>query len=451
MARHSLSVHAPQGHVGTLAFESAQDRYEFAYHPDWLASVHAFPLSPHIPLTAQPSASGVIARFLQNLLPEGRALDVASAFHQISKNNIFGLVNLLGREPVGALSFLPEDRGAREAVAPDSRRPISDEELSERIRERDRIPFPVWDGKVRLSVAGFQDKLQVLLDGDRINLVEAPLASTHILKPEAHNPATPFMVANEHFCMTLAARMGLPVAPVRIRRIPEPILLVKRFDRVVALGPDRQLVASVHRLHVIDACQALDMPAALKYERNMGSTEHVRHIRDGASFEKLFALAGAFENPAVARRFLLRWAILQLLIGNSDAHGKNLSFFVRDSGLSPADLYDLVCVHAYGKAIEQDMAMGYGEEFRCDAVTAYDFADFAHRTGMPARLVMRELTLMAQQAQKLAHGLASDAVYTSAERELVSTIAQFVVDQAARLLKIAPDVPKVDPGLLRSG
>ena len=448
MARHSLSVRAPQGHVGTLVFESAQDHYEFSYDPDWLTELHAFPLSPHIPLARSPSASGVIARFLQNLLPEGRALDVASAFHQISKNNIFGLVNLLGREPVGALSFLPVEGGAREDVAQVARRPISDAELNDRIRARDRVPFPVWDGKVRLSVAGFQDKLQVLLDGDRINLVEAPLASTHILKPEAHNPATPFMVANEHFCMTLAARMGLPVAPVRIRRIPEPILLIKRFDRVVELAPDGQHVATVHRLHVIDACQALDMPAALKYERNMGSTVHVRHIRDGVSFEKLFALANAFENPAIARRFFLRWAILQLLIGNSDAHGKNLSFFVHGSGLSPANLYDLVCVHAYGKAIGQDMAMGYGEEFRCDAVTPHDLADFAHRTGMPARLVMRELTLMAQQAQKLAIGLASDEVYTNAERELVLIIARFVVDQAARLLRIAPEVPKVDPSLL---
>lgn len=448
MARHALSVIAPQGHVGTLAFESTEDRYEFVYDPGWPGAVRAFPLSPHIPLAGPPAASGVVARFLQNLLPEGRALDVASSFHHISKSNVFGLINLLGREPVGALSFLPEGVVAEKAVVPALRRPITDAELSKRIRMRDSVPFPVWDGTVRLSVAGFQDKLQVLLEGDRISLVEAPLASTHILKPESHNPATPFMVANEHFCMTLASRMGLPVAPVHIRRIPEPVLLIERFDRTVEREQDGQTAISVHRRHIIDACQALDMPVALKYERNMGSTEHVRHIRDGVSFEKLLMLAKDFENPAIARQFFLRWAILQLLIGNSDAHGKNLSFFLSGAGLAPANLYDLVCVHTYGPAVEQEMAMGYGDEFRCDAVAAFDLADFAHRTALPATLVARELASMARQASKLAPGLAQDSVYTQDERARVQDIAAFVVAQAERLIRIAPEVSKVDPELL---
>ncbi len=448
MARHVLSAIAPQGRVGSLAFESTEDRYEFAYDPGWQGSAQAFPLSPHIPLTGPPAASGVVARFLQNLLPEGRALDVASSFHRVSKNNIFGLVNLLGREPVGALSFLPENAGAKQAAASELRRLISDSELSRRIRERDSIPFPVWDGKVRLSVAGYQDKLQVLIEAEQISLVEAPLASTHILKPESPNPATPFMVANEHFCMTLAARMGLPVAPVRIRRLPEPILLIERFDRLVERAQDGRTATAVHRRHVIDACQALDMPVALKYERNMGSTEHVRHIRDGVSFEKLFMLAKDFENPAVARQFFLRWAILQLLIGNGDAHGKNLSFFLTSAGLAPASLYDLVCVHIYGPVIEQEMAMGYGDEFRCEAVTAFDLADFAQRAALPATLVARELTLMAKRAVPLAAGLVQDAVYTPDERELVRGIAQFVVSQAERLVRIAPEIPKVDARLL---
>ena len=100
---------------------------------------------------------------------------------------------------------------------PAARREISPDELSQRIRERDVIPFPVWDGKVRLSVAGYQDKLQVLVEGERIALADGPLSSTHILKPESRSPVTPCMVANEHYCMTLASRMGLPTAPVSIR------------------------------------------------------------------------------------------------------------------------------------------------------------------------------------------------------------------------------------------
>ncbi|MFP3740349.1 type II toxin-antitoxin system HipA family toxin, partial [Burkholderia sp. SIMBA_019] len=89
----------------------------------------------------------------------GRALDVASIVNQISKENVFGLVRVLGKEPVGALSFAPPSDlpGAPVEAAPPLRRPISTEELSQRIRERDLVDFPVWDGKVRLSVAGYQD------------------------------------------------------------------------------------------------------------------------------------------------------------------------------------------------------------------------------------------------------------------------------------------------------
>jgi len=39
---------------------------------------------------------------------------------------------------------------------------------------------------------------------------------------------------------------------------------------------------------------------------------------------------------AVTQRDLLRWAIFQYLIGNSDAHGKNVSFFAEPEGMSLA-------------------------------------------------------------------------------------------------------------------
>jgi serine/threonine protein kinase HipA of HipAB toxin-antitoxin module len=47
------------------------------------------------------------------------------------------------------------------------------------------------------------------------------------------------------------------------------------------------------------------------------------------------------------RTFMVRWALLQLLIGNSDAHGKNLSFFMNSAGLVLAPLYELVSINVY--------------------------------------------------------------------------------------------------------
>ncbi len=82
--------------------------------------------------------------------------------------------------------------------------------------------------------------------------------------------------------MALAAHVGIPTAEVSILRPPTPVLVIKRFDRLAER--DR-----VRRLHIIDACQALNVPVAYKYERNFGSGRDVRDIREGVSFPRLFS------------------------------------------------------------------------------------------------------------------------------------------------------------------
>ncbi|MCE3604721.1 HipA domain-containing protein [Massilia sp. P8910] len=458
---HRLHVATLGAPVGEIIFDSQDDNYGFQYDDAWARSTTGYYLAPAIPFNAAPHSPGSVKRFLENLLPEGRALDIAARMSQVSKSNVFALVQLLGKEPVGAFSFLALDASPQEAaeiaqkqLSDVVRRPISGDELSQRIRERDAIPFPVWDGKVRLSLAGYQDKLQILIEGDRLSLADGALSSTHLLKPESRNPYMPCMVANEHYCMSLAARvnlaarLNLPVAPVSMRRLPEPILLIERFDRAVAWNPEAPDTATtVTRTHIIDACQALDLPSTFKYERNLGAGKDVRHIRDGVSFERLFGLLKQTVVPAAARIYLLRWAILQLMLGNSDAHGKNISFFVRPAGLVPAPMYDLVSVNAYGDHVERDMALAYGDVFIPEEITPYALADFAHRTGTPPAQMAREVTLIARAVLRLAPEQAAMDVYIGDERALVAQIAKYICAQANQLLAIAREVPKVNPSL----
>jgi serine/threonine-protein kinase HipA len=284
-----------------------------------------------------------------------------------------------------------------------------------------------------------QDKLMVYIDqpledGGRVYLVEPPLASTHILKPEPDRAVTPHLVANEHFCMSLARRMGLPAAEVSICRTPRPVLVVKRFDRVVlerAEGP------VVQRLHVIDACQASDLPSAYKYERNFGSGEAVRDIREGVSFEVLFDRVEQTINKAAARLTMLRWALFQFLIGNSDAHGKNFSFFVHRQGLEPAPWYDLVSVAQY-PGLDHELAMAYGDAFSLDEVKAFQLADFAKRCGVERRLLKREALRLAKLATQHAPVQAlADNYDDEGERPLAGRLRDFVVAQASRLTTLA--------------
>ncbi len=445
--QHALTLWADGQKVAALSHEPRNDHWSLDYDAAWMQRPDAFPLSPALSLQAPAEgyAVGAVKRFVENLLPEGRALDITATTYRVSKSNIYALISALGTETTGAFRFWPADQ-APPAIAATPPREVTREELDQRLAERDEFPLAVWDGKVRMSIAGVQDKLMVYIDqplddGGRLFLVEPPLASTHILKPEPSRELTPHLVVNEHYCMSLARRMKLPVAEVGIYRTPRPVLVIRRFDRVArqgAGGPE------VQRLHIIDACQASDLPATYKYERNFGNGEHVRNIREGMSFEVLFDRVEQTISKAVARMTLLRWALFQFLIGNSDAHGKNFSFFVHREGLEPAPWYDLVSVVQY-PGIDHELAMAWGDAFTLEEVTAFALADFAQRCGVDRKLLRREARRMARLATDLAPQQAQAADYIDdAERAFAGQLRDFIVAQAARLTQLADDAAKIE-------
>jgi len=373
-------------------------RWAFAYEPSWLGQTDRFALCPGLPLkpdvnTSVEQHSTATRNFFENLLPEGRALDEAAAGNKISKANSFGLLGALGRETAGALEILPN---AAIADTASSRRLVSRGDLAERIRDRPYLPFTVWDGRVRLSIAGYQDKLAVLEEDGQWFLVEGRrLASTHLLKPEPVNPALAGLTTNEHLCMSLARRVGLATAPTRLIHLPEPVLRVQRFDR-------RRLGREIQRIHCIDGCQVLGLPVTMKYERPFGNGEHVRHIRDGASLPRLFATLHQHAWMAATQRMaLLRWVIFQVLIGNVDGHAKNLSFFQSVRRLSLAPAYDLVCGLVYAQeGFEDTFAMAIGDGFVPHALTSYDWALFAIDCGIAPGVVCREINKLGRECQE---------------------------------------------------
>lgn len=439
MGRHALDLWDANVPVGTLVWDSIDDAFSFEYSATWLARSAAYPLSPHFPLQGgAPLASSTIRRFIENLLPEGRALDIVASTHRVSRNNLFGLIRELGRETTGALSFTPAEEVP--PAQPVALREVTHAELAARIAERAAVPFSVWDGRVRLSIAGFQDKLAAYLDGDRIHLAEGALASTHILKPEPMNPRLPTLVANEHYCMRLAAALGVPSAPVRILRVPDPVLVIERFDRA-------REAHAVRRIHIIDACQALDLPVAFKYERNFGNGRDVRHIRDGVGFALLFSSLAFVTERARAAQSLVRWAIFQYIVGNADAHGKNVSFFSQPQGLALAPFYDLVSTVQYPD-LDAELAMAFGDEFELGAVSPFAWADFAHRVNVPRAAVVREMRRMGQAVKRHARALAQSAEYSGDERDTTTGIAVFAHSQAENLIAMAGPALEVDSRLL---
>jgi serine/threonine-protein kinase HipA len=441
----NLTVRIEGRTVGTLSHDAASNRYAFVYAPEWVTHAERFALAPSVPLERTDTDelhSAAVRQFFENLLPEGTALDAAAQTYKVSKANTPALLVALGCEMAGAVSVHVE--GVDPATLPELRRRLPMAELSERIRGRNVQPFAAWDGRVRLSVAGYQDKVAVLIDGDDWCFVDGGrLASTHLVKPEPVREELAGLTTNEYFCLELARSVGLPVAESRLVHVPEPVLVVKRFDRQFDAG-------GVARRHVIDGCQALGLPVALKYERAYGPGRDVAHLRDGASYPKLFALLQEHAaRPLMERRALLVLAIFDVLIGNVDAHAKNVSFYASRAGLSLAPAYDLVSRHGFEAAIDTSYALAIGDAFSSEELAPLEWAQFARVAGFTPRLVAAELGRLADAVASTLPSVRDRVVADGGVAALLERLCAGVADECVRMRAMALEVRRVDPALLR--
>jgi serine/threonine-protein kinase HipA len=248
--------------------------------------------------------------------------------------------------------------------------------LQQRITESraQDVPLMFWRGKRRMSLPGVQNKLGVYMDArGALWLPKDGAPTSHILK--VGDDRHPGMVANEYFCMSLAKAIGLTVPDVQYLELPEPILLVQRYDRQWTAD------GGLMRTHQIDGCQALNLPPEQKYEE-----PHYAIAPPGATFAQLFKLCSLCSVPASAQVQMLQWLLFNTLIGNSDAHAKNLSFLVDAQGMRVAPLYDLVCGSVYGYT---DMAQSVGGETNFAVIGKGEWAQLAKDCGVPPALVQR--------------------------------------------------------------
>lgn len=426
-----LAVFLNRKYLGIISLNGRKDDYDLVYDRIWLMD-EGYAISPH--LKPGHCRSESVKSFLANLLPEGKWLDELSIGQQISKSNIFGLIAALGIETTGALTFRPKSTAAVPALT--SFRLIVPEEFRDRLAKRQQVSIASWDGKPRLSVAGVQDKLPVLIHGDgQMGFGEGDLASTHILKlgtrPEMH------LVVNEFICMKLARMVKLPVASTSLARYGEPVLVIERFDR-------RWSADRVERLHLIDGCQLLDLPPAYKYERPFGKAGEGAKIRIGASLPALFEACDQCRIPALAKRDLLNWTLFQLLIGNNDAHGKNISFFVGRNGIDVAPAYDLVNVEIYGNEYDRDLAMAIGDSFALDEIQAYQLAEMCYQCGLQKRQVANSLKVLCSSLVKAADTFDHENQLIDDELDFAVKILTNIKARCERFRGISEELPRIE-------
>ena len=327
--------------AGHLSLDEKR-RFVFRYDPQWLSEAGADQLSISLPMRAEPYKDDSSRPFFSNLLPEGQIKRIIAHGFGISEQNDYGLLENIGGECAGAVSILVLGRISREEKG---YRALGEEELDEIIMQLPNRPLLAGEAGIRLSLAGVQNKLPVCVDENgKISIPVGASPSTHILKPSARDLEG--IVENEAFCMALAARVGIPVAKTYIRRNRHVFLVVQRYDRKIE--KDR-----IDRLHQEDICQALGILPEQKYEAAGGPS-----LKSCADLLKRVSV-----RPAADLSNLLRWAVFNIVIGNADAHAKNISILYEENGPRLAPFYDLVSTRVYPE-INDKYAMRIGGEKR---------------------------------------------------------------------------------------
>ncbi|MBK8726810.1 MAG: type II toxin-antitoxin system HipA family toxin [Holophagaceae bacterium] len=361
----------------------------FAYGAEWLADAAAPALSASLPRRADAFSRRECRPFFGGLLPEERQREAAAQTLGVSAANEFALLDRLGGDVAGALQFLPPGEAPPAAAGPWNPMALGDLGL---LRILDALPArPLLAGEegLRLSLAGAQAKVPVVLVNRKVALPRPGQPTTHILKPAM--PRFEGTTENEAFTMRLATAAGLEAAGVepRVLRTPEggarTFLLVARYDR--APGPRGR----VRRLHQEDFCQALGVPPERKYQGE-----------GGPSLPDAFALLRRVSaRPAADALKLLDAVVFNAVAGNADAHGKNFSLLYDEAGPRLAPLYDLLCTVVYPD-LSPRFAMKIGGRGRLEDLDPGGWAAFAEKAELALPFVRRRAGALARKISAVA-------------------------------------------------
>lgn len=340
----TLNVWTNGHHVGYLWRDERNDM-GFQYSAKWLENPVRFPVSKTLPLRTEPYEPGkenrVAHHYFANLLPEANSRIRICREKKISVENDFELLRAIGGECAGALSILGDE--SQDTVP--KYRQLSDKDLTDLLVIRNpSMVVDAGDNVPRLSLAGAQDKAPVKYEDGQFYIPLDNALSTHILKYRLRD--INHVPAYETITMWTAAELKLDVCGINYyTHEEESFTLSKRYDRVLTSG-------GLARLHQEDFCQASGRSSSSKYEHEGGPSfaECLQLVREHST------------QPLNDIPRLIHWQVFNYLVGNSDAHAKNLSFlYEQDNTTRLSPFYDLIAIHAWPNHVfNHDLALSIG-------------------------------------------------------------------------------------------
>jgi serine/threonine-protein kinase HipA len=391
---------------------------------------HGRAVSISMPPRGERYGGAVVSNWLWNLLPDNDATlqsiarDTSHSHSVCSWKNPVRLLEKVGEDCAGAVQIVhmdmvgaTRDSGIQHLSGTEVENIIrglrSGQNLTGRDQNRTRGQF---------SLAGAQPKtaLRRLPDGTW-GVPFGREATTHILKP----PIIGYdgQVENEHFCLCLAAEIGIPAAKSEVMMFgDEKAIVVERFDRRLDKAS-----GMVSRIHTEDMCQAIGKSPKTKYQEFGGPG-----IIDIVS--RVLSISGDRDNDVGA--FLTSCA-LNWVIGGTDAHAKNYSVYIGESGGSVflAPLYDLNSFLPYPEysPTRSKMSMAVGGRYTFEGVGLRQWQKTLESCGIASFKVGEWLAAISEALAKKAPDVAQECLAAGLDRDSISSVALAIAKRAEEL------------------
>jgi serine/threonine-protein kinase HipA len=178
-------------------------------------------------------------------------------------------------------------------------------------------------------------------------------------------------------------------------------------------------------VHQEDLCQALGLTPDFKYQK------------EGWQLPSYRALAELLDEhgpwPGLDRLAGAQATVFHYLIGNADAHAKNISLIHARDGVRLAPLYDVVSTAAYPD-LSTELALSIGDELNPDAITQIHWSDLANdfnlNIGGFERVRRELLNRVAVEAPRLRDEARAKDWYDST----IDSVLEVIVARGARVV-----------------
>ena len=355
-----------------------------ATNTNWFESLDKYWSLPSRPVLGQvfeeqdhswrPNARVALPHWFSHLLPEGRLRDAVAAAAGIKVVRELPLLALLGEDDLpGAIRVVPSDEDGN-ALPPDDDE--NDDESGSDIN-------PL----LKFSLAGLQMKFSIHQSDRGLTIPVSGSAGNMILKLPDARPGYDDVPEAEFAAMKLAAAAGIPTPEVSLvdakkvdglsewaKDLPGASFAIVRFDRT----------ASGNRIHAEEIAQVLNISPRKPYSKYRN-----------ANFETVANVVANLVGVEAVGDVIDR-IVLNVLVGNGDAHLKNWAFTYPDGrrpALSP--VFDVLPTVLYVKNDDLGMNLNGSKEF--ELITASSFEGLGDASGYGAAAARKRAEAAAER------------------------------------------------------